>query len=252
MNDDLLQLITGRHSAPQLIPWMHACEALFLLVAILFVWTALRRDRMDSAITSDGTQSSKFPTVPERRWTYDHDYMVRFLETLCRRAPDTRASSFWLEFYAGPILKMDIAFAVSFAAFIVFASLLTAFYFGAIPWLLRASFVTSGMGIVYGFADVAEDLKLQSILRNAATVYARKIRDVPDELETSLADAAEVDAANALTRIKTATLSLSLVGLVAFGVLQGLAALMIFVSNQASGGGQKPPDKVRLPVGGNG
>jgi hypothetical protein len=235
MHDDFLQLINGPYSVPQLTPWIHACEALFLLVAIIFVWTALRRNRMDSAIRHDGTDSSKYSTVPERRWTYDHDYMFGFLDTLCRRARET-GTPYWLEFYAGPILKMDIAFAVSFATFIVFASLLIGFYFGAISWLLRIGFVTSGMGIVYGFADVAEDLKLQCILRNAAKVYAKKIGGIPDKLETSLADAAEVDAANTLTRIKIATIGLSLVGLVAFVVLQGVAYLVVLASSQTSGG----------------
>lgn len=199
---------------------------------------------MDQALTFEGTQSSEFVAVPERRWTYDHDYMVRFLETLCRRSQG--AGSDWLEYYAGPILKMDIAFAVSFAAFIVFASLLLALYLGANPWLLRASFVTSAMGIVYGFADVAEDLKLQSILRNAASVYAQKISDTPDELQTSLADAAEVDAANSLTRIKITSIALSLVGAVAFVVLQGIAAVVVSLVSGRPSGGAKPTPQTKV------
>jgi len=192
---------------------------------------------MDAAIRFDGTLPSTSSTTPEGRWNYDHDYVIRFLETLCRRAPDGRPS-YWLEFYAGPILGLDIAFAVSFAAFIVFASLLLALLFGTSPWLLRASFVTAAMGIVYGFANVAEDLKLQSILRNAAKVWAKKgsATDSAEEPELSLADAAEVDAANALTRIKIVTIALSLVGLVALAVLQVVAALVIRLSSQISGG----------------
>jgi len=241
MPNDFLQLVTGHHFPPQWVPWIFACEALFVVVAILFVWTALRRHRMDLALTFDGTTPSKFSTAPERRWTYDREYMVHFLEILCRRPPPGAGSSYWPEYYAGPILRVDIAFAVSFATFIVFASLLIAFYFGAPPWLLRVSFVTAGMGVVYGFADVAEDLKLQSILRNAASVYAKKLTDASDELETSLADAGETDAANALTRIKIATIALSLVGLVAFAVLQGLAVLAIMASSQTSGGARPAP-----------
>jgi hypothetical protein len=234
MNDDFVQLINGPYSIARLTPWIHACGILFLLVVVLFVWTALRRHRMDSAIRYDGTQSPNYSTAPERSWTYDQDYMIGFLETLRRRAPE--AGSYWLEFYAGPILKMDMAFAVSFAAFIVFASLLMGVYFGAISWLLRASFVTAGMGMVYGFADVAEDLKLQRILRNASNVYEKTISGMPDKLETSLADAAEVDAANTLTRIKIATIGLSLVGLAAFAVLLGIAYLVVLVSSMTSGG----------------
>jgi hypothetical protein len=223
-------------------PWILACEALFVVVAVFFVWTALRRHRMDLAIKLDGTQTS-FSTAPERRWTYDHDYMVRYIETLCRRVPVDAESTYWLNYYAGPILKLDIAFAVSFATFIVFASILIACHFGPSPWLLRVSFVTAGMGVVYGFADVAEDLKLQSILRNAAVLQANKISDTPDELETGLADAAEVDAANALTRMKIVTITLSLVGMVAFAVLQGLAALAILLSSQPSDGPKPQPQR---------
>ena len=242
MLEELPQLIAGQVSRAELIPWIQECGVLFFIVVVLFVWTALRRHKMDLALTFEGTQSSEFVTVPERRWTYDHDYMVRFLEALCRRSQGK--GSDWLEYYAGPILKLDIAFAVSFAAFIVLASLLLALYLGASPWLLRASFVTSAMGIVYGFADVAEDLKLQGILRNAASIYARKISDTPDELQTSLADAAEVDAANGLTRMKMATIALSLVGAVAFVVLQEVAAAVIFlVSNRPSGGARPTPQR---------
>lgn len=244
MLDELPQLIAGQVSRAQLLPWIQDCGVLFFIVVVLFVWTTLRRHKMDLALTFEGTQSSEFCVVPERRWTYDHDYMVRFLETLCRRSQGT--GSDWLEYYAGPILKMDIAFAVSFAAFIVLASLLLALYLGASPWLFRASFVTSAMGIVYGFADVAEDLKLQSILRNAASVYAGKISDTSDEIQTSLADAAEVDAANGLTRIKMTSIALSLVGAVAFAVLQGVAAVVVSIVSSRPSGGARPTQQGRV------
>jgi hypothetical protein len=237
MHDDFPQFIIGAHPASQLTPWIYNCEALFLVVLGLFVWTAVRRHKMGSAITFDGTVTPEFTTAPERRWTYDHDYMIHFLGILCRRAPDKNPSR-WLEFYAGPILELDIAFAVSFATFIVFTSLLIAFYFGATPWLLRVSFVTSGMGIVYGFADVAEDLKLQSILLNAAKIYLKQVYampDAPEEPEIELADAAEVDAANALTRIKIVAIALSLVGLVAFAALQVVATLVVLAWSLLSG-----------------
>ncbi len=238
MREDFLQIFSQRASPADLSRWVLECGVLFAFVAFLFVWTSLRRHRMDVALGADGHQSGRFK-APERLWSYDHAYMVEFLKTLCRRAPVNQASSYWLDYYTGPILVIDIVFAISFAVFIVCGSLLIALSFGPSPWLVRFSFVTAAMGVAYGFADVAEDLKLQSILRNAATVYTQRQTaawDDPSYQETDIADAAEVDSANILTRIKMATIALSLVGLVAFIALQGLAALAVASVGNTSGG----------------
>lgn len=243
MREDFLQIFSQKPSPADLSRWGLECGILFAFVAILFVWTALRRHRMDVALGAHGQQSARLK-APERLWTYDHAYIVGFLETLCRRAPANEVPSYWLHYYSGPILVIDIVFAISFAAFIVCGSLLIALALGPSPWLLRFSFVTAAMGVAYGFADVAEDLKLQSILRNAASVYAGRqtaAGDDPNYQETDIADAAEVDSANVLTRIKIATIALSLVGLVSFIVLQGLAALAVASVGNTSGGMRPAP-----------
>jgi hypothetical protein len=66
------------------------------------------------------------------------------------------------------------------------------------------------MGILYGVADVAEDLKLASILSAHGSI-----------------DAGETAAANFLTRIKFVTITLSGVGIAVFLALSGLAAISI-------------------------
>jgi hypothetical protein len=60
------------------------------------------------------------------------------------------------------------------------------------------------MGIVYGVADVAEDVKLARILEHPAI------------------DRADAASASALTRIKMVALFLSVAGLVIFLILQGI------------------------------
>jgi hypothetical protein len=65
------------------------------------------------------------------------------------------------------------------------------------------------MSIAYGIADVAEDLKLASILGH------------PDKI-----DPAEAAAANMLTRIKLTTISLSLTGLVLFVIYLVLVTIV--------------------------
>ena len=216
--------------ALHLSSWQFACVVLFAVSAALFVWTALRRHRMDAALAGYGL------AAPERRWTYDHDYIVRFLGALLRSPPSGQSSPYWLDFYAGPILRWDLAFAVCFATFIALASVLISGASGAPLWLSRVTFLTAAMGIVYGVADIAEDLKLRSILRNAVQVHSKRQND-HDELKTDLADAAEVDATNTLTRIKIATIGLSVVGLVAFLIFMGLAEISVFLAGGRPQGG---------------
>jgi membrane protein implicated in regulation of membrane protease activity len=62
------------------------------------------------------------------------------------------------------------------------------------------------MGILYGFADAAEDIKLASILAHPGDI-----------------DMGEAAAANVLTRLKFVTITLSVVGLVVFAILSAIA-----------------------------
>jgi hypothetical protein len=78
------------------------------------------------------------------------------------------------------------------------------------------------MGIVYGAADVAEDLKLASILDD----WRRRPRHHGVAPEAVDMDGGEAAAANALTRIKLVTICLSVAGALAFAVLSSLARLI--------------------------
>lgn len=165
--------------------------------------------------------------VPERRWSYDQDYMVRFIETISSRSNAmTKPKKSWLGLYERSILGLDIAFAICFSAFIIATALTIAVWCGGIPWITRAAIVFNAMGIVYGFADVAEDLKLRGIFRHAQRILKIRAVGSNDSFETALADAAAVDAANALTRVKLLTIAASAVGLLAWVIFIGLQTLL--------------------------
>lgn len=216
---------------PRLWPTV-LCMVLFAVTAALFVATGRQRRRLDAFLGTGRTQqlgmftewSSSAMTalaVPERRWNYGQDYMIAFITAIAVPMPvpgngHRGASGDWLGFYAGAILNRDIGFAAAFAAFIVAAAFAAATWMGGYAWPMRTAIIVACMGIVYGAADIAEDLMLKRILDAAQrTLVARRAGKAVGEP----ADAAEVDAANVLTRLKLLSLLLSGVGLIAFGVL---------------------------------
>ena len=116
---------------------------------------------------------------------------------------------------------------------------------GAWPCVARAAMLGACLGVVYGVADVAEDMKLRSILIHAEQITGspepsgRHVSE-PRDYRSSLmqpADAAQVDAANALTRIKLVMLCASGIGLVAFGVLFLADRLLGAISGGPRSGG---------------
>jgi len=214
------------------------CGLLFVVSGILFLITGARRRKL-------GPTRGEL-AQPERRWTYDQNNMVEFVAVLLKRrvpatephdpANDTRMPA--LIYYAETILSIDIKFAVVFALFIVSADIVLANWFAEWPWIVRGCAISACLGGVYGFADVGEDVKLRSIFRHAARAARLQSSDnLSDSLrDEELADASEVDAANALTRIKIA----SVVGLVAFGIFVALDAVVSRSTGRPASGGTTP------------
>jgi hypothetical protein len=232
---------------------------LFAGSSILYLWTAVRRHKLDSALIRAAAPSNNFHAgprqiglaeawspnsslalaVPERRWTYDQDYVVKFIEaSQTQRIPGaTRIRSGGeqgdvsaLNYYRRSILGLDIWFAITFALFIICAALLAAELFADWPWLARAWTIIACMGILYGVADVAEDIKLRHILDHAERLARlKKVEHETISRDTVEADAAQVDAANALTRVKLVTVSLSLIGLVAFVIFRVVESMTVRV-----------------------
>ena len=164
------------------------------------------------------TLSQRHLTVPERLWTYDNLYLDRFARAASAvRLPDQRTA---LATYVGPTLGWDIVFAAGLGLFIAFLE------FGAatvlLPYPLLSGFLSfcAVMGVVYGAADIAEDLKLASILKDWESAQER---EKPKKIHI---DGGEAAAANALTRIKIVAITLSVVGILVFVVLSGIGAVV--------------------------
>ena len=79
-----------------------------------------------------------------------------------------------LQYYSGPILALDIWFSAAFASFILCSALTLATYWIGEPWLFRIFIVCACMGVVYGAADIAEDLTLRSIFDHALQILTAR------------------------------------------------------------------------------
>ena len=166
--------------------------------------------------------------MPEELWTYDSYYLKRFANSASAAPmPDGRTA---LELYFKQILFWDIVFAIALALFVAL------FDFGVATALLPHPYASSillllaGMGVLYGAADVAEDLKLASILSGWHRTHRSEAQGSPSEepRKPTLGqiDSGEAAAANVLTRIKLVAITLSVIGLVIFLVLWAIATLI--------------------------
>jgi hypothetical protein len=209
-----------------------ACGVFFLLSLGLFLANAVKRHRLDAALAraATGPGSAGAPAVPERQPTYDQATLIAFIE----KARSQRiGGQHALDYYAHTILPWDMWFAVAFALFIASADLLVAEWLASWPWAARAFLIFACMGLLYGVADLAEDFMLRKIFRHAEELEALKKSprtaapgptDAAKEAaraDSLPADAAQSDAANALTRLKMVTITVSVVGGVVFLVIFG-------------------------------
>jgi hypothetical protein len=211
---DRLQDVFDAMAASPFGPWLGLAG---VATAVLFFITANAREAVDLALgLQDGRQPlglfdlshgdaeramiNKIPVAPERLWTYDEEYLDHFIEQSEAVFVGRRRA---LEAYRDAVLRWDIAFAVSMTAFIVLFWLDVATATWAPLWLARLAILAECMGVLYGFADVAEDIKLRAILDDGRAIV----------------DPAEAAAANALTRVKFAAIALSVVGVLMLAVL---------------------------------
>jgi hypothetical protein len=210
-------------------------SAFFLVVAaIAFFVAAKRRAAIDAALR--GGQSAtrlgifdpahrdavnrsagKYLAIPERLWTYDNFYLEEFARAARQtRLPDGRRA---IDAYIGTTMSSDIVFAAAMGLFVaLFEFDVATMLLPRCPALSGAVMFLACMGAVYGAADIAEDLKLISILKDWRTAASG---DPEGHLRI---DGGEAAAANALTRIKFVTISLSILGGAVFVVFFLIAA----------------------------
>jgi hypothetical protein len=260
---------------PLSVVGLEVLSALLLVVSgVLFLINGAKRRKLDWVLKQAaapgnqniaqlglfGTWSPQSPValaVPERRWIYDQSYMIAFIQAIRSQdiadtadaSKDSAApGSLALAYYAWPILVLDIGFAVSFAAFIACAAFLAAEWFAGWPWAARACAISGCLGVVYGAADVAEDIKLRSILAHARRVVDSKMTGESLVSGTALADAAEVDAANALTRVKLVAILASGIGVIAFLILVALDRIVVGISGGQAAGTRVPAHHTAPPT----
>jgi hypothetical protein len=181
--------------------WQIAVFGVLSLAAI--VWNVRNRLAWDHAWNAS---PHKAISIPERCWTYDaHDIKV-----FARAAREVHiADQTALQFFLRNILKgSDIFFAIALAAVTAFICYELAVSPPIYTWINWAALPLGAMAVLYGVADVAEDIKLASILR-----HPHKI------------DRADAAATNMLTRLKMVSLFLSVVGLAIFLLIAAVQAL---------------------------
>ena len=163
-----------------------------VLVFAVFVWNGINRVRWELDWNASGNRSLP---IPEKRWSYDARDIEEFAGAAHRAG--------MLDSYRIAILRRsDLCFAIALAAitaFIWYRIAVTSMDWQILNW---AALPLGAMAILYGIADVAEDLKLAAILSHPESI-----------------DNADAAATNMLTRIKMVTLTLSVIGAVIFGII---------------------------------
>lgn len=188
-------------------------EILFAAICFALLWGVANRAVWNVYWRPPHTVA---PQTPERCWSYDIAHLTNFVLHAGRVNIAGRNS---LDFYIGFILRgSDLAYATALTAstiwiwlsvvwsdtpwaWLPFFSLFETLW----PYLQWFAFPAGAMSILYGVADVCEDLKLAAILTHSGKL-----------------DRADVAAANMLTRIKIVALALSVAGLALFGLLLGI------------------------------
>jgi hypothetical protein len=173
----------------------------FVLAA--FAWQIMTRSIWNTVWERAG---NKDILIPERCWNYD----AYDLQQFAARARNVRiGEETALQFYIAHILKRsEILFAITLAsitAYLCYIIAVSPMPYQVLSWI---AVPCGAMALVYGAADVAEDLKLASILGHPEI------------------DRAEATAANMLTRIKQVSLTLSVVGLAVFELVVSIELLV--------------------------
>jgi hypothetical protein len=194
------------------IDWLASDEVLFgllLLAALAFIWNGARR------ITFENQWMDQSPRIPERMVFYGAKELKAFARAAHRANIQGESG---LSFYANRILRRcDLAYAMALSAVTAYVWFRIALaHAPTAPQSWLSSVIVwfapyfAAMAIAYGLADIAEDLKLASIL------WPRG-QEADGELQV---DRAEAAAANMLTVIKMLTLVLSVIGFILFLLLR--------------------------------
>jgi hypothetical protein len=163
------------------------------------------RTRIDTALRRAGTETGKTLLIPERRLRYDSTDIDCLKAVLS--ADHVGGGATALKLYVKPtLLWNDVVFAASLG---LFTALFWFWVYSVVtpdPLLSRLAEFFSAMGLLYGLADVAEDLWLAQLLSQSSPVSR-----------------SEAMLAQSLTQLKFLTIVLSLMGALIFAVFTTIA-----------------------------
>lgn len=156
---DVLAAVAQSHFGP----WLGLA---ILATIVTFGMTAWRRNTVDKALRAAASLGSKplrlfdlsygdaagavdvkVAVAPERLWSYDEIYLDHFRD----KAGGALAT------YTNSVLRWDVLFAFCLASFIVLFWLAAVAAASFPPLFGRLAIFCECMGILYGFADIAED-----------------------------------------------------------------------------------------------
>lgn len=185
---------------------MTAC---FVAAAACFAANQKYRAAVDEALAA----GEKSPVqVPERIFSYDAAYIDSFKSKAgtVRTASGRRA----LAVYVRPILIwLDVGFAISLSLAAALFWKVSPHFAANLPYIQSVAWFCLVMSVAYGVTDVAEDLWLARLLD-----------------KTSVTREWEGTIACTLTRLKMGTITLSLVGVLAFAIFS-----KVFARQRSSG-----------------
>jgi hypothetical protein len=178
--------------------WLVQILAALALLAI--AWNVINRAAWDAEWKNSGYRNIR---IPEQRWSYSAYDLEDFAKAAGQVSVDRVTA---LDFYVSRILHgSDICFAAALAAisaYVWYRVAVTPMPYEALNWV---ALPLGAMAILYGVADIAEDLKLAAILKHPKKV-----------------DRADAAATNMLTRIKLVAICLSLVGAAIYAIVAGI------------------------------
>jgi hypothetical protein len=225
-----------------LVDWLASNELLFGLLyaaAWAFIWNGARRTTFEDQWRHQ-MEDQPF-RIPESMVFYGAKELKAFAETARKVRIEAGEDESGLSFYSNSILRgCDLAYAVALATLTAYVWFRLALHYAPTApnsWLSSAVVwfapYCAAMAIAYGLADIAEDLKLASILWPLRErPLTERLRDQPlrdwlldwllgerERVATEEIDRAEAAAANMLTIIKMITLLLSVIGFILFLLL---------------------------------
>lgn len=154
----LMELLQAYLDTLATSPYWQVTLAALVVTVIAFFANVRNRAKIDAALKKNAL------VVPERKCKYDGHYLESVAKAAAKESVSGHGTA--LKLYINPTLRWDIVFAIALGLFTALFDFGMANALLSHPYASRVMLLLACMGVVYGAADVAEDIKLASILTN--------------------------------------------------------------------------------------